>query len=132
MSKLIKFPISDHSISEVSLSNYYTNNLKIQIRHFATDLPPEEFAIRVTVTKIRLFLQDSHLPFVEGHTCFQLQCPCCSCPHGSPPKPPEMGNFYINMHTGMFICYSCKQSGNFRVFVDYVNVLEVQSPENKK
>lgn len=115
----------------VMFPNVLSNPFDLLNRNFATNLPAGEFSIRVTASQIKMFLQTSNIPFEEGHTCLQLHCPMCSSTLRNP-KSPKWGSLYINMTTGTFICYSCKQVNNWRIFVDYINVLEMQTPTNER
>ncbi|XP_076313251.1 LOW QUALITY PROTEIN: mitochondrial DNA helicase [Tachypleus tridentatus] len=98
-------------------------------RSLATSLEPELMSPKVTISEMKHFFMCSNLPFEQGHTCFRLVCPFCP----GKPIPSKSNTVYINMTTGMFICYSCRRVGTWQVFQDYISMIQLaEKPDESR
>uniref|UniRef100_T1JJG6 DNA 5'-3' helicase n=1 Tax=Strigamia maritima TaxID=126957 RepID=T1JJG6_STRMM len=75
----------------------------------------------VTPTMMKTFLREQNISFTQGHTCLILDC--FLCPHAGKDIV-KNGKLYINLVTGMFLCHSCRISGTWTEFQDYIALLK--------
>lgn len=82
---------------------------------------------QINVEEIRNFLKDNRFSFNEGPTCLHIHCPHCKETQSL--TNPSM---FVNMKTGSFICYSCKQTGSWQRFQDYITSLKSNISKTKQ
>ncbi|CAH1366787.1 unnamed protein product [Tenebrio molitor] len=121
MSLLKTFKLNSIILStpKILTPNLFTRNYN--------DIPFEDVP-EVSPALIKKTLNNQKVSFEEGFTSFIIACPLCS---GNAIKNTKgnLQNVYINKTTGMFMCVSCKYTGEWN-FLDYY--LNAKKRKNKK
>lgn len=102
----------------------------IQRRSMATMLNAANIA-PVTVSKIKKVLRGNSIGFEEGHTCLKVMCPICQhnlCGDAHKITAPTA---FINVITGLFICYSCQVVTSWQNLQDYFAIEETAELREK-
>ncbi|EFA00172.2 mitochondrial DNA helicase [Tribolium castaneum] len=99
------------NLQSVGLLSKKVLNLSVHTRKF-NDVPFEDIP-EVSSTLIKRVLNKTKISFNEGFTCFIIACPFCTKRAKS-----NIHKLYINKTTGMFMCSSCKFTGQWN-FLDH-------------
>ncbi|XP_077517974.1 mitochondrial DNA helicase isoform X1 [Amblyomma americanum] len=106
-------------------------NALMQRRTMATVLNATDIA-PVTVSKIKKVLRENSVGFEEGYTCLKVLCPICqhdpSCADTHKTAPAMA---FINVITGLFICYNCHVVTSWRNLQDYFAIEEMAELREK-
>ncbi|KAG5887525.1 hypothetical protein JTB14_022137 [Gonioctena quinquepunctata] len=78
----------------------------------------------VSTASIKKALKLNNVNYEEGFTCFVVQCTMCH-------KPAKSSKIYINKATGMFMCSSCKKSGQWNNYESTLSIKKVRKSKTK-
>ncbi|KAJ8964650.1 hypothetical protein NQ317_012320 [Molorchus minor] len=101
-----------HSALKIRLKTY---KLNLFITRKYNDIAFEDIP-EVSTASIKKVLKANSITYDEGFTCFIAHCPLC----GKNSK--SVAKIYINKTTGMFICSSCKKTGQWNDFLTLISV----------